>query len=465
MDGSADGDDSAARGSSGSPTIGPDAVTPTSSPTIESDVVTLTSELIRLDTTNQGQGDGHERPAAEYAARRLDEVGIAASMLESAPGRANLVARIPGADRSRPALLVHGHLDVVPANAADWKVYPFSGEIRDGMVWGRGAVDMKSMVAMVLAVARAWARDGRMPRRDIVVAFTADEEDTGNYGAGWLATEHPELFAGCTEGVSESGGYTLHANGRRLYPIGAAERGTAWLKLTARGAAGHGSRANPDNAVATLAAAVSRIAEHRWPVRLTPTVRAAVVGICEALDVPVDPDSPDFDAGAMLDRLGPARRLLENTLRNSTNPTMLAAGYKVNVIPSVATAHVDGRVLPGSEAEFEKTIEELTGPDVAWEYYHRETSLSAPVQSPTFTAMKDAIEAEDPGAHVVPYCIGGGTDAKQFSRLGILGYGFAPLVMPPGLDLAPLVHGVDERVPVSALEGGARILDRFLSMA
>ncbi|WP_205857179.1 M20/M25/M40 family metallo-hydrolase [Phytoactinopolyspora endophytica] len=431
----------------------------------DSDVTALTSELIQIDTTNRGGGDGRERPAAEYAARRLSEAGIESTLLESAPGRTNLVARIAGSEPERPALLVHGHLDVVPANAADWQVHPFSGEINDGMVWGRGAIDMKSMVAMVLAVARAWAREGRGPRRDVVVALTADEEDTGSFGAGWLADQRPDLFEGCTEGVSESGGYTLHANGRRLYPIGAAERGTAWLKLTARGSAGHGSRAHRDNAVAALAAAVNRIAEHRWPVRLTPTVRAAVVRVCEALDVPIDPDAADFDPDAMLAQLGPARRLLENTLRNSTNPTMLEAGYKVNVIPSAATAHVDGRVLPGAEEEFEKTVEELTGPNVDWEYYHREVSLSAPVDSPTFAAMADAVLAEDPGGHVVPYCVGGGTDAKQFSRLGILGYGFAPLTMPEDLDLQPLVHGVDERVPVEALEGGARILDRFLSSA
>ncbi|NED96940.1 M20/M25/M40 family metallo-hydrolase [Phytoactinopolyspora alkaliphila] len=427
------------------------------------DVVTLASELIRIDTTNRGGGDGQERPAAEYVAERLAEAGIESTLVESAPGRANLVTRVAGTEPGLPGLLVHGHLDVVPADPTEWSVDPFSGEIRDGMVWGRGAVDMKDMVAMMLTVARGWGFSGRRPRRDVVFAFTADEEDTAAYGAGWLAEHRPELFEGCTEGISESGGYTFHANGRRLYPVGAGERGTAWLKLTAHGTAGHGSKVNRDNAVGALAAAIARIDAYEWPVRLSPTVRAALAGIGRALDIPVDLDDPEFDVDALLDRFGPARHLVETTVRNSANPTMPEAGYKVNVIPELAAARVDGRVVPGAREEFEKTIDMLTGPRVDWEYYHTEIPLSAPVDSPTFLAMAEALRAEDPDADVVPYCMGGGTDAKQFSRLGITGYGFAPLLLPPDLDLAPLVHGVDERVPVEGLRFGARVLDRFLS--
>ena len=428
------------------------------------DVVTLTSELIRVDTSNYGQGNCQERPAAEYVAARLAEVGIDALLLESAPGRANVVTRVVGTEPSAPALLVHGHLDVVPADAADWSVHPFSGEIRDGLVWGRGAVDMKNMVAMMLAVARAWAREGRRPGRDVVFAFTADEEDSAAAGAAWLVREHADLFEGCTEGISESGAYTFHAgDGVRLYPIGAGERGTAWLDLTARGTAGHGSRVNRDNAVGALAAAVARIHAYEWPVRLTPAVRAALRGIGAALGHDLDPDAPDFDLDASLAALGPARRLVESTVRNSANPTMLQAGYKVNVVPGTATARIDGRVLPGAEAEFVAMIDELTGPSVDWSYYHHEVPLSAPVDSPTFAAMAAALLAEDPGAHVVPVCLAGGTDAKQFSRLGIVGYGFAPLRLPPEFDYYALFHGVDERVPVDALRFGVRVLDRFLT--
>ncbi|MGW4597588.1 M20/M25/M40 family metallo-hydrolase [Streptomyces sp. NPDC004457] len=426
------------------------------------EVVEFTSGLIRIDTTNRGGGDCRERPAAEYAAERLAGAGLDPLLLERTPGRTNVVARIEGTDPSADALLVHGHLDVVPAEAADWSVHPFSGEVRDGVVWGRGAVDMKNMDAMILAVVRCWARQGVRPRRDIVLAFTADEEASAEDGSGFLAERHPELFEGCTQGVSESGAFTFHdGTGREIYPVAAGERGTAWLKLTARGRAGHGSKVNRENAVTRLAAAVTRIGEHEWPLRLTPTVRAALTELAALYGI--DPDFTDVDQ--LLEKLGPAARLVESTVRNSANPTMLDAGYKLNVIPGEAVAHVDGRYLPGGEQEFTATLDELTGPDVDWEFAHREVALQAPVDAPVFARMRAAVEAFAPGAHVVPYCMSGGTDAKQFSRLGITGYGFAPLKLPADLDYQALFHGVDERVPVEALHFGVRVLDRFLRTA
>ncbi|AEY92714.1 MULTISPECIES: M20/M25/M40 family metallo-hydrolase [Streptomyces] len=426
------------------------------------EVVEFTSGLIRIDTTNRGGGDCRERPAAEYAAERLAGAGLDPLLLERTPGRTNVVARIEGTDPSADALLVHGHLDVVPAEAADWTVHPFSGEVRDGVVWGRGAVDMKNMDAMILAVVRFWARQGVRPRRDIVLAFTADEEASAEDGSGFLADRHPELFEGCTEGVSESGAFTFHdGSGREIYPIAAGERGTAWLKLTARGRAGHGSKVNRENAVTRLAAAVTRIGEHEWPLRLTPTVRAALTELAALYGI--DPDFTDVDR--LLEKLGPAAKLVESTVRNSANPTMLDAGYKLNVIPGEAVAHVDGRCLPGGEAEFTATLDELTGPDVDWEFAHREVALQAPVDAPVFARMRAAVEEFAPGGHVVPYCMSGGTDAKQFSRLGITGYGFTPLKLPVDLDYQALFHGVDERVPVAALHFGVRVLDRFLRTA
>ncbi|MFE0676346.1 M20/M25/M40 family metallo-hydrolase [Streptomyces sp. NPDC058867] len=426
------------------------------------EVVTFTSDLIRIDTTNRGGGDCQERPAAEYAAARLAEAGLTPTLLERTKGRTNVVARIEGSDPSADALLLHGHLDVVPAEARDWSVHPFSGEIRDGVVWGRGAVDMKNMDAMILAVARLWAREGVRPRRDIVIAFTADEEASAEDGSGFLADRHPGLFEGCTEGVSESGAFTFHdGSGRELYPIAAGERGTAWLKLTARGRAGHGSKVNRDNAVTRLAAAVARIGEHTWPLRLTPTVRAALTELAEVYGVEADLD----DVDTLLEKLGPAASLVEATVRNSANPTMLDAGYKVNVIPGEAVALVDGRYLPGTEEEFRATLDRLTGPDVDWEFHHREVALQAPVDSPTFARMRAAVEEFAPQGRTVPYCMSGGTDAKQFSRLGITGYGFAPLKLPEGFDYQALFHGVDERVPVDALHFGVRVLDRFLRTA
>ncbi|GGQ61334.1 M20/M25/M40 family metallo-hydrolase [Streptomyces althioticus] len=426
------------------------------------EVVTFTSDLIRMDTTNRGGGDCQERPAAEYAAARLAEAGLEPVMLERTPGRTNVVARLEGTDPSADALLVHGHLDVVPAEPADWSVHPFSGEIRDGVVWGRGAVDMKNMDAMILSVVRSWAREGVRPRRDVVIAFTADEEDSAADGAGFLADRHPHLFEGCTEGVSESGAYTFHdGQGRQFYPIGAGERGTGWMRLTARGRAGHGSKVNRENAVTRLAAALTRIGEHEWPLRLTPTVRAALTEIAAAYGIETDLS----DVDALLEKLGGAAKLVEATVRNSSNPTMLDAGYKVNVIPGEAVAHVDGRFLPDTEEEFRATMDRLTGPDVDWTFSHHEIALQAPVDSPTFARMREAVQAFAPEAHTVPYCMSGGTDAKQFARLGITGYGFAPLKLPEGFDYQALFHGVDERVPVEALQFGVQVLDRFLRSA
>ncbi len=432
----------------------------------EHEVVAFAADLIRIDTTNRGGGDCRERLAAEYVAAQLADAGLDPVLLESAPGRANVVARIAGRDPSAGALLAHGHLDVVPAEPADWTRHPFSGEIADGVLHGRGAVDMKNADATLVAAARHLLRTGVRPRRDIVLAFTADEEDTAAYGAGWLVANRPDLFDGCTEAIGESGAFTFHAgNGVHLYPIASAERGTAWLKLTARGRAGHGSKANPDNAVAKIAGAVARISAYQWPVRLIPTVRAAIGAIAEAVGVEPGTLADDASVAETLRRIGPAAALVGSTIRNSANPTMLAAGYKVNVIPAEATACVDGRVLPGYGDEFTAVLDELTGPDVTWEYLHREVPLEAPQDAPVVRAMAAALLAEDPGGTVVPYCMSGGTDAKQFSRLGIAGYGFTPLLLPADFDYYEMFHGVNERVPVAALEFAVRVVTRFLAAA
>src|SRR5215472_2240390 len=433
----------------------------------EDEVVRFASDLIAIETANRGGGDCCERPAAEYAAALLAEAGLDPQLLEAAPGRTNVVARWEGTGSAEGALLLHGHLDVVPANPAAWSVPPFAGEISGDELWGRGAVDMKGADAALLAVVRDWVRSGRRPARDVVIAFTADEEDTAAYGAQWLVDKHPDLFADCTEAIGESGGFTFHAGpDLRLYPIASAERGTAWLRLTARGTAGHGSKPNRDNAVARLAETITRIAEYRWPVRLIPTVQAAV----DAISAAVGADSAqlaqlaaDGDAVALLDKLGPASALVAGTVRNSANPTMLQAGEKVNVIPAEAVGYVDGRTLAGHEAEFSATMDELTGPGVTWEYQHSSPALEAPIGTPLLEAMAAALVAEDPGGIPVPYCMSGGTDAKEFSRLGISCYGFTPLVLPRGYDYFAMFHGVNERVPLSALRSAVRVLDRFLA--
>ncbi|GAA5088317.1 acetylornithine deacetylase/succinyl-diaminopimelate desuccinylase-like protein [Thermocatellispora tengchongensis] len=429
----------------------------------EDEVVELCRDLIRIDSTNAGDNAGPgERAAAEYVAEKLAEVGLEPRILESDTRRANVVARIEGEDPGREALLLHGHLDVVPFNAGDWTRHPLSGEVADGCVWGRGAVDMKDMDAMILAVVRQRLSEGRRPPRDVVLAFTADEEAGGKYGAQWLVERHPGLFEGCTEAIGEVGGFSVSiGEQKRLYLIEAAEKGIAWMRLTARGRAGHGSMLNADNAVTELAEAVARIGRYEWPVRLTPTVRAFLEETSAALNLEFDPDN----AEATVAKLGPLARMIGAVLRNTTNPTMLDAGYKANVIPQEATAHVDGRFLPGYEDEFFQTLDELLGPNVTREFVYHDIAVETGFEGPLVRAMADALVAEDPGAHAVPYTLSGGTDLKAFSRLGIRGFGFAPLKLPADLDFSGMFHGVDERVPVDSLQFGVRVLDRFLDQS
>ncbi|MFE9453250.1 M20/M25/M40 family metallo-hydrolase [Streptomyces sp. NPDC006739] len=426
----------------------------------EDEVVDLCRELIRFDTSNYGDHSGPgERKAAEYVAEKLAEVGLEPKIFESHPGRASTVARIEGEDRSRPALLIHGHLDVVPANAADWTHHPFSGEVTDGCVWGRGAVDMKDMDAMTLAVVRDRLRSGRRPPRDVVVAFLADEEAGGTYGARYLVDHHPELFEGVTEAISEVGGFSFTVNEqRRLYLIQTAEKGMHWMKLTVAGTAGHGSMIHRDNAITELSEAVARVGRHRFPVRVTKTTRAFLDELGDALGTELDPE----DMESTLARLGGIAKLIGATLSNTANPTQLGAGYKVNVIPGEATAHVDGRFLPGFEEEFLGDLDKLLGPNVRREDVHSDKALETTFDGALVDAMQSALLAEDPAAKAVPYMLSGGTDAKSFDDLGIRGFGFAPLKLPPELDFAGMFHGVDERVPVDGLRFGVRVLDRFI---
>ncbi|TDD25111.1 M20/M25/M40 family metallo-hydrolase [Nonomuraea diastatica] len=427
----------------------------------EKEVADLCVELIRVDSSNYGDGSGPgERAAAEVVMARLAEVGIESTYVESEPGRGNVVTRVEGTDPSLPALLVHGHLDVVPANAADWSVDPFAGEVRDGYIWGRGAVDMKDMDAMMLAVLRQMKREGRRPRRDIVFAWLADEEAGGVYGAKYLTANNPELFEGVTESISEVGGYSLEVDpSLRLYLIETAQKGLAWMRLTADGTAGHGSMLNDDNAVTEIARAVARIGEHDWPLTYTPTVRRFLTEVADAYGIPFDENDPQ----AILDSIGPLVRFVGATLRHTTNPTQLDAGYKSNVIPGQATAVVDGRFLPGFEEEFFKTVDSLLGPKVRRDFVHHDIALETSFDGALVESMVAALKAEDPAARAIPYCMSGGTDNKTFfADLGVRGFGFVPLRLPADMDFASMFHGVDERVPVDALHFGVRVLDRFL---
>jgi acetylornithine deacetylase/succinyl-diaminopimelate desuccinylase-like protein len=434
--------------------------------TAQDEVVELCSELIRFDTSNPTSS---ERAAAEWVVGKLDEVGVESRLYESDPGRASVVTRIEGTDRTRPALLLHGHLDVVPADSAEWSVHPFSGEERDGYIWGRGAVDMKDMDAMLLALVRQWATTGERPPRDVVVAFVADEEAGGVKGARFLVDHHPEEFEGCTEAVSEVGGFSVTLPSKagtdvRMYPIQTAEKGMAWMRLVARGRPGHGSMRQEDNAVTRLAEAVARVGNHEFPVVMTKTVRQFLEALSEQLGVEIDLDAADpAEIDALIGRLGSLARMVGATLRNSANPTMLRAGYKSNVVPGGAEAVVDGRFLPGEEEEFERQLDALLGSGVVLEWVHRDQAVETDFDGPLVEAMAAALRAEDDAALPVPYTMPGGTDAKSFERLGMRCFGFSPLLLPADLEFAPMFHGIDERVPTEALRFGVRVLQRFVA--
>jgi acetylornithine deacetylase/succinyl-diaminopimelate desuccinylase-like protein len=442
--------------------IGNDACVATQDAAIhdpQDEVVEICRDLIRIPSVNYGDGKGDERAVAEYVATSLSDVGIDPTFIETATHRSNVFARIPGVDRTRPGLVLHGHIDVVPADAKDWQVDPFSGEIKDDMLWGRGAVDMKDMDAMMLSIVRSWQRSGYQPPRDIVLGFFADEEAGSLFGSRHIAASQPEIFEGCSEAISEVGGFSVTvAKDVRLYLVEAAEKGIHWMRLIAEGRAGHGSMLNDDNAVTSLARAIAAIGAYEWPIRRTPTVDSMLERVAEVLGVEYDPSNPE----PLVARLGPVSRMIGATLRNTANPTMLEAGYKANVIPQTASAVVDGRFLHGYAEELDATIQSLIGPDVRVETITRDKALENPFEGNLVEAMCAALVAEDPAGVPVPYTLSGGTDNKALSDLGIVGYGFSPLKLPEDLDFMALFHGVDERVPLDALKFGTRVLDRFL---
>lgn len=429
---------------------------------IEDDVVDLARGLIRIDSSNWGNSADTvgEAEAADYCAEKLREVGFDPEVIvTTSDSRRGVTLRIPGTDPAAGAIVVHGHLDVVPAMAQDWTHPPFAAEVDAGFIWGRGAVDMKNMDAMILAVARHWAREGIRPRRDTIIVFFPDEEAGLQHGSQWFVRNRPDVFAGATEAIGEVGGFSLTIRDNlRLYPIQTAEKGIRWLRLRAAGRAGHGSMIHKDNAVTELARVVTQIGEHKWPIRRTKTVDQFLASLSDAYGVEIDPT----DSADVIQKLGTLGLLVGATMQNTANPSMLSAGYKVNVIPSEAFAHIDGRVLPGFEHEFDETIRQLVGDKVNVEVMNSDIAIEAPFDTLTVDLMASVLRQEDPDSLAVPYMISGGTDAKALSTLGIDCYGFSPLQMPADLDYWSLFHGVDERVPIDGLKFGVRTLDRFM---
>ncbi|MSY38062.1 MAG: M20/M25/M40 family metallo-hydrolase [Actinobacteria bacterium] len=427
-----------------------------------SDVVAITQELIQINTSNYGDSPDTvgEAEAADYCAQRLREAGWDPEIIVTSSDHRRAVAlRIPGTDPSASGLLVHGHLDVVPAVADEWTKPAFGGVIDDGFIWGRGAVDMKDMDAMILSVVRDWGRTGYRPRRDIVILLLPDEEAGSVHGSHWLAEHRPDLFTGVTQAIGEVGGFSITIkDDLRLYPIQTAEKGMKWLRLRAAARAGHGSMIHEDNSVTQLARAVTRIGEHQWPIHKTSTVQRFLDELSQAFGI----DVSDVESQELHRRLGNLSYLVGATMQNTANPTVLRAGYKTNVIPTLATAEIDCRFLPGQEEELDATIRLLVGDGIDVDVINYGIAVEAPLDTQLFEIMASALRAEDEKARAVPYMISGGTDAKAFAGLEIECYGFSPLQMPAGLDYWRLFHGVDECVPIEGLEFGVRVLDRFL---
>ncbi|MES2171244.1 MAG: M20/M25/M40 family metallo-hydrolase [Actinomycetota bacterium] len=423
------------------------------------DTAIIARDLIRFDTTNYGEGRSNgETDAAQYLGEHLTRLGLSPEYVEAAPGRLSVIARVEGSDRDKPALVVHGHTDVVPAQLDNWSVDPFAGEIRDGLLWGRGAVDMKDMDAMIVTALGDILGRGHQPARDLVIAFFSDEENGGVFGAHHVVDTRPELFAGATEAISEVGGYSIDLAGQRAYLLQTGEKALIWVKFVARGQAAHGSRLIRDNAVTKLAEAVAKVGREDWPIRLTGTTTELLSELSRILGTDPEKVGPD----ELVLRIGAAAGFIQASLRTTTNPTVLTAGYKHNVIPDTAEALVDIRCLAGEEDATLAAVQELIGDDIEIVVLHRDIGLETEFAGPLVEAIQGTIERHDPGAPVLPYLLSGGTDNKALSKLGIRGYGFAPLRLTSDLDFPAMFHGVDERVPLDALVFGRRVLADLL---
>ncbi len=434
----------------------------------EAEVVDLVSSLIRFDTSNTGElaTTKGERECAEWVAAQLQEVGYETAYVESgAPGRGNVFARLKARTPTAAPSCCMATSTSFPPSPPTGVCTRSPEPSRTVTCGGRGAVDMKDMVGMILAVARQFKAEGIVPPPRPRVRLRRRRGGRWQVRLPVARRESADLFEGVTEAVGEVGGFSLtvprpDGTDRRLYLVETAEKGLGWMRLTAKGRAGHGSFLHTDNAVTILAQAVARLGAHTFPLVISDSVAEFLEAAGEETGLDFDPKSPDLDG--TLAKLGTIANIIGATLRDTANPTMLSAGYKANVIPQTAEAVVDCRILPGRQAEFEAAVDELIGPDVQREWITKLDSYETTFDGHLVDAMNDAILAHDPGARTVPYMLSGGTDAKAFAKLGIRCFGFAPLQLPADLDFSALFHGVDERVPVDALLFGTRVLEHFL---
>ena len=430
---------------------------------IGDDAVAMLQELLRIDTSNYGDNSGPgEIEAARWAAAKLAAAGIETEIFTTtADHRAGVSVLLPGADPHAAPLLLTGHLDVVPADPEGWTHPPFSGHLDDeGVIWGRGAVDMKDMVAMILAVVRGWAREGYTPRRPVAVLLTPDEEAGGHHGAHWIVEHRPELLHGATEGIGEVGGFSVDLPGDagRIYPVQVGEKGLAWMTITVTGTAGHGSLVHLDNPVELLVRSLAAISSHAREVELTPAM-SRFVGTIEAMMG----ERLALDDLAVLDQqLGTFSRVLGAATRNTANPTMLSAGVKHNVVPGRATAGIDVRYLPGHAESVVEEVRALLPPGAQIDFANYDIALETTFDGAIPEAIVAVLGEFDPEAEVVPYLMTGGTDAKAFSKLGVRYFGFSPLRLHSEEDFWSMFHGVDERVPADGLRWGTQVLDAVL---
>lgn len=428
--------------------------------TAQQSVVAICRDLIQIDTRNWGQGESAgEADACDYVAGFLTTLGLSPLIVGPNSKRTSVICEIKGTDPTAEKMIIHTHLDVVPYVQDEWIFDPLSGEISDEVIYGRGAVDMKNGVAIVLSSLKYLLDLGWRPVADIKLAFFADEEAGGLLGSHWVVDNHRDFFEGVKYAIGEVGGFsTSLKDGVRLYLIETAQKGIAWMNLTAKGTAGHGSMMNSDNAIEKLNQALTRINNHDFPLTLHQSVKMLLEETAAVTDTEFDPADPEKTADLLIG----LAKIVKATLRDTANPTMLNAGYKANVVPEEAMAVIDGRFLPGNQESFLTTIKDLAGPDIDITFQNLDVALSAPLTGTLIDKMTHAITQEDPAARVVPYMLSGGTDAKALSKLDISGYGFMPLLLPKELDFASLFHGKNERIPIASLQFGLRSFARFL---
>ncbi len=426
------------------------------------EAVTVFKDLLRIDTTNP---PGNERPAADLLARIFEREGIPFELHESEPTRANVVARLKGSGKRGP-LLLNGHLDVVPADAEQWKHPPFAAEEAEGCIWGRGAIDMKNMVAMSVMTLLLLKRSGVELDRDVIFAGVADEEAGSRRGACYLVEKHPGLVQSDYV-LNEVGGHTLHMGSNRFYPVQVSEKGICWFEMTAHGEPGHGSMPHPHNAVVRLSRALAALGATRLPQHNTPVVEGFLRALAQGAPFPQGLALPRLLeprlAGLLLDLIGKKNpgqaRGIDAMLRNTTSPTMLAAGKKVNVIPSSATATIDGRVIPGqSVGDFLAEVQRVVGDDLTINVLEQHDGTVFPSDTPLYEIIRRVLGRHDPGATVVPYMIPGFTDAFAYGKLGAVCYGFSPTRLGPELNFTGMYHGHDERIPRDGFTWGLRVL-------